>query len=194
MRRDIYYWRPSHRFEAVLWLAARFASEDRRLCMRRLMASVGAGVPKKRCDPIRFFDHFFRQPDHADLSRQALFVLDCFIRAACSCDAAHQESESASVEVSVYTITAAPLTLTTDLPGRTTAFRAAGVRPQISGIVEHRLFTEGTEVKQGQRLYQIDPRTYQAQQTRARASLRNARNLAERYARLSKTKAISQQQ
>lgn len=139
MRRDIYYWRPSHRFEAVLWLAARFASEDRRLCMRRLMASVGAGVPKKRCDPIRFFDHFFRQPDHADLSRQALFVLDCFIRAACSCDAAHQESESASVEVSVYTITAAPLTLTTDLPGRTTAFRAAGVRPQISGIVEHRL-------------------------------------------------------
>lgn len=129
------------------------------------------------------------------ISRAKLF--SCLIVSSvllCSCDAARHESTPASVEVGVYTISAAPLTLTTELPGRTAAFRVAEVRPQVSGIVEHRLFTEGAEVKQGQRLYQIDPRTYQAQQSRAQASLRSARNLAERYARLLKTKAISQQQ
>ncbi|MGY4494610.1 membrane fusion protein (multidrug efflux system) [Pseudomonas sp. TE3610] len=111
--------------------------------------------------------------------------------------ACHQEQPVAStapVEVGVYTITAAPLTLTTDLPGRTSAYRVAEVRPQVSGILEHRLFTEGAEVKQGQRLYQIDPRTYVAQQARAEANLRSARNLAERYERLLKTRAVSQQQ
>lgn len=84
--------------------------------------------------------------------------------------------------------------MSTDLPGRTSAYRVAEVRPQVAGILERRLFTEGTEVKQGQQLYQIDPRTYVAQQARAEANLRSARNLAERYERLLKARAVSQQQ
>ncbi len=55
-------------------------------------------------------------------------------------------------EVGVYTVQAQPLTLTTDLPGRTSAYRVAEVRPQVSGILQQRLFTEGTEVKKGQQL------------------------------------------
>lgn len=97
-------------------------------------------------------------------------------------------------EVGVYTVQAQPLTLTTDLPGRTSAYRVAEVRPQVSGILQQRLFTEGSEVKQGQPLYRIDPRTYEARLARAEASLVTAENLARRYQRLLKTNAVSQQQ
>lgn len=103
-------------------------------------------------------------------------------------------NQDATLKVGYYEISEAPLTLTTDLPGRTSAFRGAEVRPQVAGILEHRFFTEGTEVKQGQQLYQIDPRTYLAQQARAGANLRSAKNLAERYERLLKMRAVSQQQ
>ncbi|WP_302473975.1 efflux RND transporter periplasmic adaptor subunit [Stutzerimonas stutzeri] len=97
-------------------------------------------------------------------------------------------------EVGVYTVQAQPLTLTTDLPGRTSAYRVAEVRPQVSGILQQRLFTEGTEVKKGQQLYQIDPRTYEARLARAEANLTTAENLAQRYERLLKTNAVSRQQ
>lgn len=101
---------------------------------------------------------------------------------------------SAPIEVGFYTVKAAPLTLTTELSGRTAAFRTAEVRPQVSGILQHRFFTEGTEVKEGQQLYQIDARPYLAQQARAAANLRSAKNLAERYKRLIEKQAVSQQQ
>ena len=102
--------------------------------------------------------------------------------------------EKPAVDVGVYTVKAEALTLTTDLPGRTSAFRVAEVRPQVSGILQKRLFEEGTEVKQGQQLYQIDPATYQAELAKARASLGTAQKLAERYERLFKTNAVSRQQ
>lgn len=102
--------------------------------------------------------------------------------------------EKPAVDVGVYTVKAEALTLTTDLPGRTSAFRVAEVRPQVSGILQKRLFEEGTEVKQGQQLYQIDPATYQAELAKARASLGTAQKLAERYERLLKTNAVSRQQ
>lgn len=101
---------------------------------------------------------------------------------------------SAPPEVGVYTVRAQALTLTTDLPGRTAANRVAEVRPQVSGILQKRLFTEGAEVKQGQQLYQIDPRTYEAQLQRAEANRTTAANLARRYETLLKSKAVSQQQ
>lgn len=94
----------------------------------------------------------------------------------------------------MYSVQARPLTLTTDLPGRTSAYRIAEVRPQVSGIVQQRLFTEGSEVKKGQQLYQIDPRTYEAELARAKANLVTAENLAKRYERLLKTNAVSRQQ
>lgn len=111
---------------------------------------------------------------------------------ACNAEAPHTAAQP--VEVGVYTVQAAPLTLTTDLPGRTTAFRVAEVRPQVNGVLQQRLFVEGAEVKKGQQLYQIDARTYLAQQARAEANLHSAKNLAERYERLLQTKAISRQQ
>jgi len=98
------------------------------------------------------------------------------------------------LKVGYYEVNAAPLTLSVDLPGRTAAYRVAEVRPQVAGILQRRLFTEGGEVKQGEPLYQIDPRTYMAQQARAAANLRSARNLAQRYERLLKDRAVSQQQ
>ncbi|MFJ2689147.1 efflux RND transporter periplasmic adaptor subunit [Pseudomonas sp. NPDC087336] len=100
----------------------------------------------------------------------------------------------AAVKVGYYLVSEAPLSLTTDLPGRTSAYRVAEVRPQVAGILERRLFTEGSEVKQGQPLYQIDARTYIAQQSRAEANVRSAHNLADRYERLLKSRAVSQQQ
>ncbi|MFR0717567.1 efflux RND transporter periplasmic adaptor subunit [Enterobacterales bacterium BD_CKDN230030183-1A_HGKHYDSX7] len=103
-------------------------------------------------------------------------------------------TQAKALKVGYYEIKATSLTLSTDLPGRTSAYRVAEVRPQVAGILERRLFTEGSEVKQGQPLYQIDPRTYLAQQARADANLRSARNLAERYQRLLQAKAVSQQQ
>jgi membrane fusion protein (multidrug efflux system) len=129
-------------------------------------------------------------------SRAALGILPlsaALLLAGCN-SAEDQDANTTALKVGYYEIREAPLTLSTDLPGRTSAFRVAEVRPQVAGILERRLFTEGTEVKQGQQLYQIDPRTYVAQQARAQANLRSARNLAERYERLLKARAVSQQQ
>ena len=88
----------------------------------------------------------------------------------------------------------------TELPGRVSAFLQAEIRPQISGIVQKRLFTEGALVKAGQPLYQIDPASYEAVQASARAALakaqaqaRTAEVNARRSAELVKIDAISQQ-
>lgn len=102
--------------------------------------------------------------------------------------------------VGVVTVKAQPVSLTTELPGRTSAFRVAEVRPQVNGIILKRLFTEGGTVKAGQQLYQIDPSLYQATLdsqraalARAEAQVRTATLLAERYKPLTETRAISRQ-
>ena len=91
-----------------------------------------------------------------------------------------------------------PIELT--LIGRTNALKEAEVRPQVSGIILKRLFTEGSEVKKGQQLYQIDPATYEANLAAAKADLAkaeaseySAKLRAQRYQELLKTKAVSQQ-
>ncbi|MEW4948205.1 efflux RND transporter periplasmic adaptor subunit [Pseudomonas asiatica] len=128
-------------------------------------------------------------------SKTALRVLPLSALLLVGCHPNDQDTTQAkALKVGYYEIKATSLTLSTDLPGRTSAYRVAEVRPQVAGILERRLFTEGSEVKQGQPLYQIDPRTYLAQQARADANLRSARNLAERYQRLLQAKAVSQQQ
>lgn len=63
-------------------------------------------------------------------------------------------------EVGVVTLKTEPLQITTELPGRTSAFRIAEVRPQVSGIILKRNFTEGGDIEAGVSLYQIDPATY----------------------------------
>ena len=104
------------------------------------------------------------------------------------------------MEVGILTIKQKPVNLAVELPGRTAAYRIAEVRPQVGGIIKKRLFTEGSEVKAGQLLYQIDPDTYQARFDSAKAALakadaleHSARLKAERYRTLVQTKAVSDQ-
>jgi len=104
------------------------------------------------------------------------------------------------VEVGVVTISPAPLTLTRELPGRTSAFRVAEVRSRVNGIVQKRLFVEGSDVKEGQKLFLIDPAPYEAALdgakaalARAEATLANARLQAQRHADLIKSNIVSQQ-
>ncbi|WP_243055266.1 efflux RND transporter periplasmic adaptor subunit [Pseudomonas sp. BP01] len=123
----------------------------------------------------------------------AVLPISALLLAACS-PSEEQRPRPAALKVGYYEINEASLTLSTDLPGRTSAFRVAEVRPQVDGILQQRFFVEGSEVKKGQQLYQIDPRTYLAQQARAEANLHSARNLADRYERLLKARAVSQQQ
>lgn len=103
-------------------------------------------------------------------------------------------------EVSVITIQSRKVELTTELSGRVAASLTAEVRPQVSGIVQKRLFTEGSDVKEGDMLYQIDPAIYQAELDGAQAALARAEaNLApvklkaERYEELKKSDAVSVQ-
>src|SRR5580692_3997362 len=91
------------------------------------------------------------------------------------------------------TLRTQPVTITTDLPGRMAAYRIAEVRPQVSGIIQKRLFTEGSEVKAGQQLYQIDPAPYQASYDNAAATALTASKLANRYKSLVAMNAISHQ-
>ncbi len=103
-------------------------------------------------------------------------------------------------EVAVITIQPQRVALTIELSGRTAPCQVAEVRPQVTGIIQQRLFVEGAEVKAGQLLYQIDAATYQAALTsanaglaRAEANLAPARLKAERYQQLLAIKAISLQ-
>ncbi len=74
-------------------------------------------------------------------------------------------------EVAVVTIQQQSITLTTELPGRTSAYLVAEVRPQVGGIIQKRMFTEGTDVQAGEALFQIDPALYQAALENAKAAL-----------------------
>lgn len=103
-------------------------------------------------------------------------------------------------EVGIVVIQPQRVALTTELSGRTSAFLVAEVRPQVGGIIQKRLFTEGADIKAGEVLYQIDPSTYQSAYNSARAALARAeanlgpaRLKAERYQELVKINAVSQQ-
>ncbi|WP_282339452.1 efflux RND transporter periplasmic adaptor subunit [Pseudomonas sp. PS02288] len=96
-------------------------------------------------------------------------------------------------QVGVVTLQAQPYASTFELPGRTSAFRIAEVRPQVSGIILKRLFKEGSEVKVNDQLYQIDPATYQATLKSAEATLASARSRSDRYKALVADQAVSRQ-
>jgi membrane fusion protein (multidrug efflux system) len=82
-------------------------------------------------------------------------------------------------EVAVHTVAPRAVAITTELPGRTSAYQVAEVRPQVGGLIRQRLFAEGADVKAGAPLYQIDAATYQAAFQSAQAALAKARaNLA----------------
>ena len=102
--------------------------------------------------------------------------------------------------VTYMRVSARPVVLTSELSGRTSAFMVSEVRPQVSGIIQQRLFVEGSDVTQGEVLYQIDPALYQAAFDNARATLQKAeanevaaRLLAERYQQVVRVNAVSKQ-
>ena len=108
--------------------------------------------------------------------------------------------QGAPQEVGVVTIQPQRVTLSTDLPGRTASYRVAVVRPQVNGVLLKRMFDEGTDVKEGQQLYQIDPAPYQAALDSAQAALAHAQAASEmdnlqvqRYQQLKNSNAVSKQ-
>lgn len=119
------------------------------------------------------------------------------------CDNTHTQSNNSSpseTEVGVVTLKSQPVSIVSELTGRTSAALSAEVRPQVGGIIQKRLFKEGDLVKAGQPLYQIDAASYQAAWNEARAALQQAQALvkadcqkAQRYARLVKENGVSQQ-
>jgi len=115
-------------------------------------------------------------------------------------DKQEQQGAQQMPEVGIVTLKSEPLQITTELPGRTSAYRIAEVRPQVSGIILKRNFIEGSDVKAGVSLYQIDPATYQASYesakgdlAKAQAAARIAQVTVDRYQKLIGTQYISKQ-
>ena len=138
---------------------------------------------------------------HARFSLLPSFIIfSAALLAGCN-DQGDTQAHAGEPQVTVHVVTTAPLAVTTELPGRTSAFRIAEVRPQVSGIVLKRNFTEGSDVEAGQSLYQIDPATWQAEYNSAKGELAKSEAAAaiahltvKRYVPLVGTKYISQQE
>lgn len=134
------------------------------------------------------------------LPRRLMFLSPALAIVLAACGGATPPPQMPAPAVTVVTLKAEPVTLTRELPGRTTPFMVAEVRPQVTGIVQDQLFTEGGLVEAGQALYQLDDATYRADYnsarallSRAQAALEVARMNAERAAELVKTGVISKQ-
>lgn len=113
---------------------------------------------------------------------------------------AASSAAAAPVEVAAVTVTPQKVELTTELPGRTHPYLVAEIRPQVNGLIQKRLFTEGADVKAGDVLYQIDPAPFQAALNtaeaalnRSQASLPSIRARVERYKGLLDDRAVSRQ-
>ncbi|EBI0102583.1 efflux RND transporter periplasmic adaptor subunit [Salmonella enterica subsp. enterica serovar Typhimurium] len=124
----------------------------------------------------------------------ALVTSLALMLSACDADNTDATSSPPVPEVGVVTVQPEAVALTTELPGRTTPYMIAEVRPQVGGILLKRNFEEGSEVEAGQPLYQIDPAPYRAALAKAEASLASAKRLSERYDLLIQKNAISQQE
>ena len=96
------------------------------------------------------------------------------------CGPSEQQAAAPATPVAAITVAATPLDVTEDLPGRVAAVRVAEIRPQVSGIVQRRLFEQGTEVRMGQPLFQINPAPFKADMDTAAASLQRAQAALER--------------
>ncbi|WP_372859710.1 efflux RND transporter periplasmic adaptor subunit [Pseudoalteromonas sp.] len=138
-------------------------------------------------------------------SRIAFFVFSALVGsvALSGCDQVAEQpkaSAPAATPVGVVTLKSQAITLKKELPGRVSAFQIAEIRPQVSGIVQSRLFEEGTQVEKGQALYQINPDIFEAELAaskaavaRAEASIASSKSKASRYKELLAIKAVSQQ-
>jgi len=137
------------------------------------------------------------------MGRKILFavILACVAVFSSSCGRqAQSQGQSQVPEVSTITVATESVELVTELPGRVSAFRIAEVRPQVSGLILKRYFVEGSDVKAGQLLYQIDPAPFEAALNNAKAALGKAeaqilsiKPKVERFRELLAEKAVSQQ-
>ena len=118
----------------------------------------------------------------------------------CGNENGQQAGRSHVPEVAVVTVEPRPIELTTELPGRTSSYLVSEIRPQVNGIVQKRMFKEGSDVNAGDLLYQIDPAPFQVAYDSAKASLSKAqanlpsiRSRAERYKEVLADKAVTKQ-
>lgn len=140
-------------------------------------------------------------PHNVALKPLALLCAFVFLNLTGCDDSTGQAAQAQSApEVQVQTLTTQSLSVSTELPGRTSAYRVAEVRPQVSGIILKRTFTEGSDVVAGQTLYQIDPAPFRASYNNARAAVNEAEANARmaqvtlnRYRSLTGTHYISRQ-
>lgn len=143
------------------------------------------------------FPKFFAWP------AQSVLVLGVLAVLTAGCDDKKKQAGMPppnKTEVTVVSVLPQRVPLYAELPGRTSAYRVAEVRPQVNGIIQKRLFEEGSDVKAGQQLYQIDPAPYQASLqsamadlAKARANLKSVAAKAQRYADLVQINAVSHQ-
>ena len=136
------------------------------------------------------------------VGRSSAALIAAALLASCSGSGGSAQKKGAGGPAQVGFVVVQPTSVpvVTELSGRVTAFQMSEVRPQIAGIVQRRFFKEGSIVRAGQTLYQIDPSIYQAQASEAEANLQSARATAEaariradRYRPLAKMEAVSQQ-
>lgn len=125
-------------------------------------------------------------------------ILACYGLA--GCDSKPVQAPARIPDVAVIPVTTQKITLTTELPGRTSAFRIAEIRPQVNGLIMKRLFTEGQDVKAGQVLYLVDPAPFQSALDNAKAALGRAeanvpaiRLRVQRFEELLSDSAVSRQ-
>lgn len=137
---------------------------------------------------------------HARVTLLSGLIISALLLTGCD-NSDNQQPHAQAPQVTAHVVNSAPLSVTTELPGRTSAFRVAEVRPQVSGIILKRNFVEGSDVEAGQSLYQIDPATYQAawnsakgDEAKAEAAAAIAHLTVKRYVPLLGTKYISQQE
>ena len=137
---------------------------------------------------------------YALLTRAVVLAALTILLGGCGSGPGQQAAPPPVPEVAAVTLQPQPVELTTELPGRTSAYLVAEIRPQVNGIIQKRLFKEGSDVKAGQLLYQIDPAPFQVAHDSAKASLGKAQaNLpsirlkAERHKELLVDKAVSRQ-
>ena len=137
---------------------------------------------------------------HARVTLLSGLIISALLLTGCD-NSDNQQPHAQAPQVTVHVVNSAPLSVTTELPGRTSAFRVAEVRPPVSGIILKRNFVEGSDVEAGQSLYQIDPATYRAawnsakgDEAKAEAAAAIAHLTVKRYVPLLGTKYISQQE
>lgn len=133
-------------------------------------------------------------------SKLLLLPISLLVLAACGARQA-PETAAALPEVGVMAMHASEVPVHTELSGRTAAFRVSEVRPQVNGLVRKRLFEEGSMVRAGQVLYEIEPGPFEAAHEQAQAALATAqasiaslRGKAERFGELVKANAVSRQE